>query len=568
MFRVKNLKLQKKMMKSYRRISIIAGIAGGISILAVIIMNLAYQQTLAYYGFSQGDIGNTMVIAADSRREIRDMVNYENPEYSDRAKEAVYKSREILEESMGIVEGTIINDNAVSLWKEVKTQLDSYYSVQDKVIARLEESGNNADRKELRQMIVQELDPAYDSLYQAFEAFRLDKTETGLRRQSQLWSMGIGVTVVCAVLVILTVVLGIRSGHKLSRGIAGPINQCADRLELMAQGDLTTAIEPLKTEDEIQQMMVSLQKLREFMGGIVKDLDRGLKEMEGGNFDIAPEVDYPGDFEGIRNALGGFIIKMSQTLGSINESSADVAGSAQQIAQSAQSVSEGAAEQADAIEKLQGTVTLVAQEVHDNAKNAIEANDVAQAVGSEIAESNEKMQQMLLAMDEIIENSKQINNIINTIDDIAEQTNLLALNASIEAARAGEAGRGFAVVADEVGALAGQSSEAAGSSNQLIGNAIKAVENGKEIADLAAGKLKTSAEETKRLVENIQMITEASKKQAEALNSIMGIVEQIADVVQTNSAMAEESTAGSEEMSSQAHLLKNLVEQFQLNQNA
>ena len=62
----------------------------------------------------------------------------------------------------------------------------------------------------------------------------------------------------------------------------------------------------------------------------------------------------------------------------------------------------------------------------------------------------------------------------------------------------------------------------------------------------------------------MQLITEASDRQAEGISQVTQGIDQISSVIQTNSATAEESAAASEELSSQANLLRTLVNRFQL----
>ena len=166
-----------------------------------------------------------------------------------------------------------------------------------------------------------------------------------------------------------------------------------------------------------------------------------------------------------------------------------------------------------------------------------------------------------MAMDEMEVASKNIKEVIITIDNIAEQTNLLALNAAIEAARAG---KGFAVVAEEVRKLAEESSNAVKNTAELIEASIKSVEGGKYIADTTAQSLKEVVENTKNAIELVDNITRASEEQSVAIEQVNGGIDQIADVVQSNLAIAEESAAASEELSAQAETLESMISKFKL----
>lgn len=111
--------------------------------------------------------------------------------------------------------------------------------------------------------------------------------------------------------------------------------------------------------------------------------------------------------------------------------------------------------------------------------------------------------------------------------------------------------------------MADQSSEAAKNTKNMIQNAITAVEEGMQLANATAESLLAVVDNARIVNESMTEIAEASDNQAVAAAQITEGINQIAGVVESNSATSQESAAASEELSSQADMLKELVGRFQ-----
>jgi len=351
---------------------------------------------------------------------------------------------------------------------------------------------------------------------------------------------------------------------QMANSIAHPIKACAERLRLLSQGDLTTAVPTTANKDETAVLLSSLDLVVQALNSAISDVSYHLGEIAKGDYATTMTRVYKGDFKGLETSTKAIIQSLNETMQQIRQSARQVAAGSEQVSSGAQALSQGATEQASSIEELSATIAEISQQIKNNAKNALEAEQLASQSGKEVKESNVQMQTMIKAMAEISDTSNEISKIIRTIDDIAFQTNILALNAAVEAARAGAAGKGFAVVADEVRNLASKSAEAAKNTTVLIESSITAVARGTKIADQTARSLQDVVDGAERSASLIELIAAASNEQACAVTQINQGIEQISSVIQTNSATSEESAAASEELSGQAFMLRDMVHKFKL----
>lgn len=555
--KLENMHLKERIDYGYRKVITMMLISG---LLSVVIIGVLFANMMHYVkdvNVADQAVKICRINVNAAARNIREMALNEDTSSYDNYEQTVKRLLSEVDSELQILKKTeVLSDEnyeeyatALSDWGEIG------YSIMEEI--------KNGDDENATDAILNDCTPALNKVVEI--AIKLDELTDVARSQT------VRNIIVCTVAGFVVIIVGLIVAFTLTRKtskrvletILEPLHAIEDVAMELTEGNLHSALE-YHSDDEIGRLAHSMRKSIRILGTYVDDIDRSMKLFSEGNFDVHPEVEWRGDFVGILNSFMAFQASMAGTIKGIQNVSNEVSGAAEQVASSSNDLADGATNQAAVVEELTATVTGVSEQVEKNSHSAKEISVKVDELGDAISESNGKMHEMVDSMHEISEASKEIDKIITTINEIASQTNLLALNASIEAARAGEAGKGFAVVANQVNVLADQSAQAAKESANLIETSVKAVEKGMVIAGQTAAQLEEVAENSKLITTEVTNIAETLETQTTEIKQINEGIEQINDVVQTNSATSEECAAASQEMSSEAESLREMIRKFKV----
>jgi len=280
--------------------------------------------------------------------------------------------------------------------------------------------------------------------------------------------------------------------------------------------------------------------------------------------DLGQQIDSAGRDETAQllAALNDMQAALAQVVGSVRNNADGVATASAQIAQGNSDLSSRTEQQASALQQTAASMEQLGATVRQNADSASQANQLAHSASAVAARGGEVVGQVVSTMRGIHDSSRQIADIIGTIDGIAFQTNILALNAAVEAARAGEQGRGFAVVAAEVRSLARRSADAAKEIKRLIGTSVERVAQGTALVDQAGSTMGEVVSSIRRVTDIVGEISAASREQSTGVSQVGEAVTQMDRATQQNAALVEESAAAAESLKIQAQQLAHSVAVF------
>ena len=325
-----------------------------------------------------------------------------------------------------------------------------------------------------------------------------------------------------------------------------------------------------------------LSKMGQTIEQVVRDTDLTLRVEENGNDEFSKIAI---DFNMMMDKFNAMLSKISSAIDSLSGLSSQVARSGSQIASSAQEQEQQTAMIAQAITEMSSAIAEVSDSASRTATNAEDAENLSIEGQKTIEESIRAIHELAelvvnnaQLINELNNQTTEINQVVMMIQGVAEQTNLLALNAAIEAARAGDSGRGFAVVADEVRTLAHNTQKATENIKEMISklqtqanNAVSAMSDAEnrasksvEMAEYSSQKIQAISSSVSEIASmNIQVSTATEEQTcvtSEMSNSIEGFNLSINEI----SMNAQNNSVSGEELSDMAEQLKQEVKQFKV----
>jgi len=373
----------------------------------------------------------------------------------------------------------------------------------------------------------------------------------------------------------ITLLITIAIAILISRKISKPVKGLSNYANLLADGDFTNSIEIFRSRDEIGELSISFYELHKKIKEFIRQIQQNSEQVAQTSLQISVSAEQTAkSFEQITIATQEISANSENQISKVNESTESVIFFRNGIS----SIEKNANEAADSASHA----SISANTGKEIVKNAI---NQMQSIGQTVDNS-------VLMVTQLNQQSEKIGEFSNLITDIAEQTNLLALNAAIEAARAGEQGKGFAVVADEVRKLAEQTANAAKNIVETItliqqetATVVKTMSNGNFEVKKGIEVINQVDEAFKQILQTILNVSSSSnntkqsvKELADYVNSIIegftemqaGIeanaahTQNMAATQQEQNAAVEEISSSIEDLSMMAGELKELLGKFKI----
>ena len=365
--------------------------------------------------------------------------------------------------------------------------------------------------------------------------------ERGIMRQEVKSSISQYLALSITVLVLLQIL----AFFLVNRFIAGPIEAISRTLKEF-NNDLTVSV-PVTTDDEVGDLArwfnEHMARLRQLIS-MVSDVTEKVYAQAGV---IAAGVDKQSEFA---TQLSSSVVEISSTMEEFSSTASQIAQHSQGVVVRADKTLEDSKHGAEEVENL-----------------TFKMNDISQDIQSNLGE-----------IVELGRKSKEINKVMEIINNIANQTKLIAFNAALEAASAGEAGKRFGVVAVEIRRLAdsvvestneieGKITEILDAVNRLVMSSEKSSQmtvDGQEYASHTVAMLIDIVDGAEETTDAARQISLSTQQQQIASSQVVLALKDIEQGLRYSTDSILSSNAVTNELATLSEKLRALVMSFRL----
>ena len=346
--------------------------------------------------------------------------------------------------------------------------------------------------------------------------------------QSVIVAQANSIRVLTLVMVIISCIIAMIVGTLISKGFSKSINLSIKELAKVSKGDLTVEFRTNR-RDEFALLYGSCNDMLANIRGLIMEV------------------------ESVYDALSVSLNKVNTSSTTFSETTKDIQTSVHEIETGVGEQTESATDCLNEMDSLFTKINVVNDNTNEIGSIAASTQVAINSGLTSMDNLNAKTKSTTDITDSVIQtikelsvHSKNIGQIVNSINDIAEETNLLSLNASIEAARAGAAGKGFSVVATQIRKLADQCLASAGKISNIVTEitettkeAVNTAQTAEEIVDeqveavaATARSFQTLKQRIEKLSEYLESIQSSSKDMETSGSSTLNSMENISAILE------------------------------------
>ena len=320
--------------------------------------------------------------------------------------------------------------------------------------------------------------------------------------QSVIVAQANSIRVLTIVMVVISCIIAMIVGTLISKGFSKSINLSIKELAKVSKGDLTVEFRTNR-RDEFALLYGSCNDMLANIRGLIMEV------------------------ESVYDALSVSLNKVNTSSTTFSETTKDIQTSVHEIETGVGEQTESATDCLNEMDSLFTKINVVNDNTNEIGSIAASTQVAINSGLTSMDNLNAKTKSTTDITDSVIQtikelsvHSKNIGQIVNSINDIAEETNLLSLNASIEAARAGAAGKGFSVVATQIRKLADQCLASAGKISNIVTEITEATKEAVNTAQTAEEIVDEQVEAVAATAHSFQALKQHIEKLSEYLESI------------------------------------------------